>query len=233
MSTTLVPPEAAASSERILRIPPISANLLPSEVTEARKTHTVKVRVIVSLLVFTGLILSSYGVAWYRTALARDDVRNGESRIASLTRQQKAFNKLVTVQDESKTISSQLSGLMANDLQWSDLFASIRAAAPGGVKVVGLTASITVAAPGSAATSTNTLPSTSTDRIVGTVQITGSGSNKPVIASYVDGLGRVPGFANPILSGANQDVGVVQFTIQLDVTSAALGGRFTPKKAGK
>ena len=63
--------------------------------------------------------------------------------------------------------------------------------------------------------------------IIGTVTLTGKAANKAAVAAYVDALGGVAGVTNPFPSDVSQDTEGLAFTIRLDITKAALGGRFT------
>ncbi|MBV9592534.1 MAG: hypothetical protein JO147_01860, partial [Actinobacteria bacterium] len=49
-----------------------------------------------------------------------------------------------------------------------------------------------------------------------------------------DALAKVPGVADAYLTGAQAQTGnVYQFNVQLQITSAVLGGKYTPKPTTK
>ena len=147
--------------------------------------------------------------------------RKAADRAAALTRQQRGFNDLVEVQTEAKTINQQLSSLMAKDLQWSRLLQSLQAAAPSGVTITNITAALLSDAAISAK------PATLASDTVGTLTLGGVGPTKTVIAAYVDALARVTGVANALPGDVNQQQQAgLQFSIHMDITKAALGGRF-------
>jgi Tfp pilus assembly protein PilN len=232
MTTTVLPPESSASAARALRIPAISANLIPGEIVEARRVRKIK-RVVLSALAGVVVLLAAwYGVSYYQTSMARGDLSRAEQRAEALRREQKAFDELVRTQAESQAIRAQLSVLLANDLQWAGLVTAVRAAAPAGVEIIGLTCSVAQTGGQPARNAGGELPNRGAEPVIGTVTVTGLASSKPSVAAYVDALGTVAGLANPLLNSATQEGSRVRFTVDLNITRAALGGRFTPK-AGK
>jgi Tfp pilus assembly protein PilN len=234
MATTLKSPVPAAPAGRAPRIPPIAANLLPVEIIETRRIRKVRGIVVSALVVFALLLGGWFGQARYQTAEARQSLRTAESDVQRLTRQQQAFATVVAVQAESQAIRSDLAVLLANDLRWARLLSSLRKAAPADVQINGafgsLVSGATSSGGGSAAPQ---LPSASGEAPIGTLTVTGSGATKMAVAAYVDALGNLPGLANPLLGDATLQEGAVQFTVRLDITRAALGGRYTSKGGAK
>ncbi|OLB77079.1 MAG: hypothetical protein AUI14_17160 [Actinobacteria bacterium 13_2_20CM_2_71_6] len=223
--TTLAPSEPGSAASA-LRIPPIAANLLPQEIVESRRARRVRRLVVSALAVVVVLLAGWYGLASYETAAARSGLAGAESEAQRLVQQQHNYAELVGTQTESKAITAQLATLLADDLQWSHLITSLQQAAPGGVQVTGVTGVLATAANGGGAT---TRVAGTTEKPVGTLTVTGVGGTNDVVAAYVDALGKVCGLANPLLAGATQAKDGVQFTVRLDITKAALGGRHTPK----
>jgi hypothetical protein len=172
-------------------------------------------------------------MATYQTSTVRDDLTAAESDGQSLVRQQHAFSNLVNVQTESQTISTQLSTLLSGDLPWSRLLASLQTAAPSNVELTGVSGSLAAKTTGGAtsAGTSSSLPTGTAVKSIGTLTVSGSAPNKPTVAAYVDALGKVPGLGSPLLTSANTQNGVVLFSIRLDITDAALGGRYTSKSA--
>ncbi len=235
MATTLKPPMPAASAGRAPRVPPTAANLLPVEIIESRRLRKVR-RIVLSALVAFALLLGAwFGQARYQTSEARQSLSVAQSDVQRLTRQQQAFATVVAVQAESQAIRKQLAVLLANDLRWARLFSSLRKAAPADVRITAAYGSLASGATGAASgggAAVPQLPGASGEKLIGTFTVTGSGATKPAVAAYVDALETVPGLANPLLGDANEQDGAVQFTVQLDITNAALGGRYTPKSGG-
>jgi Tfp pilus assembly protein PilN len=232
MTTTALPetgentePVAAPAPDLSWRIIPIGANLLPDEIMDARRVRKVRWIVITSLVLFIGLL-----VAWYlRATTVTDDAEvtavRAQTQVQKLQKQQKEFDQVVSVQADSKAISSQLSTLFGKDLQWAKLSGEVQAAAPKGISLTAVLGSVTL---GNAVPEAGSghLPSTSVEKTIGAVTVSGTGPDKATIAAYVDALAKVPGLANPQISDVALQDGRLRFSVRLDITAARLGGRF-------
>jgi hypothetical protein len=227
MTATLAPHEASARpAEQALRIPPIAVNLLPAEIVDARRTRRTRRIVIMALVVFVFALGDWYGLVAYGTATARGHLRAAQDDVRRIERQQQAYSKVVSTQTESKTIDTQLTTLLAEDLRWAKLLSVLRGAAPKGIALTAVSASLASTNGTAGGAQSVQLPSTTTARSIGTLTLSGTGPSKAVVASYVDILGTLPGLANPILGDATVQDGVLAFTVRLDVTDTALGGRY-------
>jgi Tfp pilus assembly protein PilN len=244
MSTTLTPPERAAAGagfaeaepadlaqlampdEHSLRVPDIAADLLPVEVFEARRERQVRRFVLSALAVFTLLLGGWYAVATYQTAAARDALEGAQDDAQRLTRQQRAYADLVTAQTESIAISNQLTALLADDLQWAKLLSSLQDAAPSGVRLTGVTGALATG------TATGTPSPVTPVNAIGSLNLTGTAGTKALVAAYVDALGKVAGVANPLLGDITAQGTTLSFTVRMDITKAALGGRYTRPSTG-
>jgi Tfp pilus assembly protein PilN len=230
MTTTLMPPETPASAERSLRILSIAANLLPVEIVDSRTGRKIRRAVLAALAAFLVVVAGWYALATTQTVVAAANLYNAEDDVKHLQQQQRAFSDVVTVQAQSQAISAQLSIVLANDLQWSQLLTALQSAAPSGIKLTGVTGALNSTA-NAAGSKIVQLPNTSGLKPVGTLSVRGTASGKADIAAYVDALAKVNGLANPYLGDATVQDNKLGFTVKLDITEAALGGRFT--KTGK
>ncbi|GAA3272086.1 hypothetical protein Dvina_45805 [Dactylosporangium vinaceum] len=209
-------PDATARTFRIL---PIAADLLPLEISENRHVRRVRRLVISGVVIVAALV-----VGWYGTAV-RDHTQAGDDRQAildtsqDLTRQRhKQYDELTKIQSDSGQIDQRLRKVLAYDLSWSKLLASLRStAAAKNVTLGGVTAALSQEA-------MNGKPD---GDIVGNVTLTGKAPTKTAVAAYVDALSTVPGVTNAFPSDATQETDGVSFTIRVDIKAAALGGRFT------
>jgi Tfp pilus assembly protein PilN len=224
-TTTHEPP--AASARDALAVLPITANLLPDEVVDARQGRRARRLVLASLVALVLVLGALYAAAAVETAMVRQELGEAEGRARDLTAQQQRYAEVVQVQRESGAIESQLATLMADDLRWSAVLASLRAAAPAGVQLTNLSAGLS--APEAAPVAGAQLPSSA--KPIGSVDITGSAGSKPQIAAYVDALAKTRNLADPYLSNVTETAGELQFTLRVSITESALGGRFGP--AGK
>lgn len=227
-STTLMPLDPALNPQRVSRILTISAELLPEEIVAGRRSRHSRTAVMIAVLLAVVLL----GV-WYARALHNVSTNeaglNAATKVATdLQKQQTAHQKVVTVQNQTSAITKQLSLLMTEDLPWATLLDRLRATgAASGVTVDGITASLfqqNVASP------TDSLPSTTTAKAIGSATLAGSAPDKPTVAKYVKNLGGVIGVANPYLTTATQaSNGTWSYSITIDITSVNQCGRFTVK----
>lgn len=225
MTTTLMPPDSAVPAESPTRTPPIAANLLPAEIVQARRVRTARRIVVSALAAFVVLLGAWYGLASYRAAAARADLTSAERGAQRVERQQKDYATLIGVQQQSQTIRRELSTLLASDLRWSAVLSAVEGAAPTGVQVTNVAGALTGA--GNGGTTGPELPNTTGRRLVGSLTVTGTASSKATVAEYVNRLAAVPGLGNPFVSSSVPQDGVERFTVRLDLTDAALGGRYT------
>ncbi|NJC74196.1 PilN domain-containing protein [Planosporangium thailandense] len=238
MTTTLmppgsVPPGSPVPAESPARMLSIAANLLPPEIVHVRRVRTVRRTVVSALAVFVVLLGGWYGLARYQAATERAGLSGAELDVRRLERLQKDYATLIGVQRESQTIRSELSTLLASDLRWSGVISAIESAAPTGVSITNVAGSLNTAGNGTGGNGTGgsatgpRLPDTTGHRLVGTVTITGTASSKAAVAQYLDRLAAVPGLGNPFLDASVPDDTAERFTVRLDITDAALGGRYT------
>jgi Tfp pilus assembly protein PilN len=232
MTATIAQPTGAPSAspgghainERSLRIPDISADLLPVEITAARRTRTVRRTVVASLTAFAVVLAGWYGMAFQETRTASDELDNAQDSVQVLTSKQHGFTELVKVQKDAKTLNDQLSSLMAKDLQWSRLLQTLQSAAPAGITITGVTAALTT---DQTAGAPNAKSGVESSDAIGTLTLGGVGTSKNVIAAFVDALAKVKGVANALPGDVTQQSSGLQFSVHMDITKAALGGRFT------
>ena len=210
---------------------PIAANLLPAEVTEARRGR--KVRVFVAGMVSFAIAATAgwYVLAGRDSSSAHDELTSSQNANDRLQRQQNTYGDLVKTESATKTIAAELQKLMAQDVQWWQYVPSIRAAAPAGVTIDSIQSSLLNSGNGGSAA---TVPGIATTGVIGSVTIVGGAPDKATIAAFVDALDSVKGVTNPFVTSAAVAVGnSYQFTIQLDITSVVYGGRFSAKSGAK
>jgi Tfp pilus assembly protein PilN len=228
MTTTLAKTDPPTDRPLSHRIPSVTANLLPVEVMEARRSRRVKRMVVVLLAVFVVLLVGWYGYARVQTELARSELADAKASTERLTKQQDAFAELQQVQRDSAAIQAQLAQLMASDMAWATLMRDLRRAAPANLRLTGIT--VTLDASRTVGTAANT---TGASRVA-FVTITGIGTSKPQIAAYVDALSKVNGVADPFITSVSASEKGLDFDVKVDVTQALLGGRYTtPSKEPK
>jgi Tfp pilus assembly protein PilN len=225
MTTAPQPPEAHRAPPTIL----ITANLLPEEIIEARRGRKVRRIVVAALAAFTVIVAAWYGLATLQTANAQAELYSSQAQVRDLTRQQNDFAEVVAARAGSDAIRAQLAGALAGDLSWSRLLIDLQKVAPAGVQVTAVSGTVTPLAPGAPVSSASPAPAAlpAAAPPIGTLTVTGVGINKLVVAAYVDALGMVKGLSNPYLGSATIQEGKLRFIVRLDITPAALGGRYT------
>jgi hypothetical protein len=221
MTTTLTKPDPATDRRLSHRIPSVAANLLPVEVMAERRSRRVRRTVIALLAVFTVLLVGWYGFARVQTEVTRTELADAKANTERLTRQQGAYAELQQVQSESAAIERQLAQLMVNDMAWPTLLRGLRQAAPSGLRLTGITATLDASRTVGTGAGNATAPS------LAFVTITGIGASKPQVATYVDALSKVTGVANPFITSVTASEKGLDFIVKVDVTGALLGGRFT------
>ncbi|WP_306212213.1 PilN domain-containing protein [Actinoplanes sp. RD1] len=230
---TLTPVDPASTPQRVNRLLTLSASLLPEEISLARRARRTRGWVIVIVLLVAMLLGGWFYLANQDTQAADAELTNATGEVTSLQRDQRDYAEVVDVQNDTQTLSKQLQAVMKNDLGWARLIDTLNDTAAGaGLTLGGINGSLTsdtAAAGETGSTSTGT----SGTAAVGTLVITGHGPDKEAVAAYIETLGKQTLVANPFLTSINQvgegaDEGV-DFSLDLDITSAALCGRFGDK----
>jgi hypothetical protein len=203
-----------------LAIPSVAASLLPLEIIDSRRMRKVRRVVVFAMVPFLALLGGWYALTTVESALAERDLVQAEDGVRVLQQQQRAFSEVTRAQSESKAIRDQLTTLFAGDITWADLSRPLQRIAPDGVVLSDVSASKTDSG------GTGQLPG-GTERVVGRLVVAGTAPTKRIVASYVDRLGDVTGLANPLLTSAMSDNDKLTFSVQLDITADAVGGRYT------
>jgi Tfp pilus assembly protein PilN len=231
--------QVTATATTPSRIPSIAVNLLPTEITDGRRSRKVRKIVIATVVGFAVVVLAGYGVAATLTSVASLKVSDSVAQTHRLTQQQRQYAEVTRVQAESKAINAQLAALLANDLQWSALVSSLRTAAPPGVRVLTVAAALTPAPGAGAAKAAPAPPAQETTtpgtkaapaaaaRTIGSLTVSGTGTSKDALAAFLDELATVSGLANPLLTSVTVQDDEQSYTMHVDITAAALGGRYT------
>ncbi|MET0416670.1 MAG: PilN domain-containing protein [Actinoplanes sp.] len=216
-TTALMPIDPALSAQHVSRIPPIRANLLPSEITSdrnARRTRLVLIGAVLVVLVLLG--------AWYAYAL--EQKKAADADLAAVAKQVKivqghkdTYNGLTSMIARQEAIAAQLADLLANDLPWATTLDTVRSTGvTSGVDISEMTGSVLDAE-----------KATTVSGTVATLAISGSAPDKKTVANFLQALAKLKGITSPYLSTANEQEGGVQFTLTAMITTDALCGRYT------
>jgi len=239
MATTLVhepPAPAKPPTTDGVRFVAVRANLLPDEIVSARQLEVVRKQVVFGLVLVVGLLIGWFGLSWWQTTLAHGDLDDAQHQTTALQQQQNAFGPLVSAQVGAAGIRTQLQTLMAADVPWKTVIGQVRAHAPGGVALTTIAASVNAGNAATGAGAAPIAPPTANGKaVVGQITVTGRANTKNAVAAYADSLNRVPGLTGSLITsvtvqGGGQGTalgGTVTFTLNVAVTTDALGGRFS------
>jgi Tfp pilus assembly protein PilN len=214
---------------------------MPDEVLIARRTEALRQQILFALVGLVALLVAWYAVVWFGTHSSNNDLDDANHRTTALVDQQRQYQPLVSAQNDAAAIQTQLRNLMVGDLQWRSMLATLRAQGGKDVDVTGVTGTITSGAASAAGGTTGSadgidvLNQTGKQQ-VGTLTITGTAHDKNSVAAFVDRLGKVTGLASPLPTSLTTANGTMTFTINVVVTTDALGGRYAtqaPQQGGK
>lgn len=231
--TTMIAPEMPAPSTEAIRFVAIRANLLPDEITDARRARRMARMVAVGLVALLVLLAAGYAVTMWQTTGAKDSLATVQRKSAALQSQQHKFGPLVTAQSQAASIKAELTKLMAGDLQWRDLLAVLRKGAGGGVRITSVTGTTTFGGGGVPADTGGTAIFNQTGKQqVGTLTIAGTAPDKNAVAAYIDTLTKIPGLTAAFPASVTGLSGKVIFAASVIITSDALGGRYSATSTG-
>ncbi|EXG81054.1 hypothetical protein [Cryptosporangium arvum] len=213
-------PVTTAAEDQLLLL---GANLLPPEIVARRQVGKIRLVAVAILVVTLLLVLAVYAVAWTQKVRSRGDFDEVTASSNVLRAQQGKYRELIVAQTAADQIKGQLATLMADDVTWTPVLRSIRAAAPSGVGLTGLILTVTDPTQRSSegVMTSSGLPST-TGSPIGALTITGTGSSNAAIATFVDSLAKVSGISGALLTNATeQDDGIV-FGVRADLSPTLL-----------
>jgi hypothetical protein len=231
MTTTLIPLDPAMSAQRSTRILTISANLLPDEIIAARQARRTRGWVIVAVALTACLCAAWFAYALHQKQDADKELALAAAEVSDLQRDQREFSETVRVQADTALLTQQLTAVMANDLDWAALLATLRSTGtPSRIEIAGVNGALSAAGAAGSTETSNVLPSADAVTAIGSLTVTGEAPDKKAVAAYVDALGNQSVVANPfVTSVASTEGGGVTFSLRVDITPTALCGRFTVK----
>jgi len=211
-------------AEGPVRMIRVTANLLPDTVLAARRLTKLKRRLGVGLLGLIGVLVLGYGWSWWQTKSAQDDLSSARHHNQQMHSQMSAFAPLLAAQSRQQAVTGTLGTVMALDLPWRDLLGRIEAKTGSSIQITNLSG--TVGATGSTPTTGLGVLNHTGLRAIGTLSITGNAVDSKSVAAFVDALSATKGVAAPLPTNVSGGKGAGVFTVNLLVTSDALGGRF-------
>lgn len=230
MTATAVPTDTPDEAELAGPLHDVFANLLPDEIVAGRRLAELKRRMAIGLAALVTVLVLIYGFSWWQTTSAHHSLSSAKHTSAKLQQQKDQFAPLVLAQTQSATIQTALRQLMVGDLDWTQMIEALNKTAHNGLKITTINGTLTSGAAANAAASGgfNVLNQTGAQSI-GSMTLNGVAPDKATIAAFVDGLVSVPGLAAPFPASVTAAAGghQIQFTADVIITSAALGGRYS------
>jgi Tfp pilus assembly protein PilN len=233
MTTTAVTPDIKIDRDP-LRILSITANLLPTEITDARREHKLRWLVAGGLVVVVAALGFWDFTARQQTSDQQSTLNHTQAEVSKLQSEmdQPQFAQLSKVKSQGAAISTQLNKLMAQDVAWYQLVPSLLSnGQTAGVVLTNIDGKLSSANPSAAGQTTTPTSGTNTSD-AGTLQIIGLSPDKPQVAAFLDALAKVPGLSDPFLTNLTSQTGGYQFSLNVTFTSALYTGRFTPTTNG-
>lgn len=213
----------------------IVANLIPPEVLQARRVRAIRKLVAYALVALVLLAGVGYGYAWYRSQQAADTLSAEQSRTTALLAQQKRYADVTVLQSSVAGVRTELSTLLASDVDMAALTTAILKQLPAGASVSQLAVTMAPTAGRQAtanmSTGTGTLD-TSGRTHIGLVSMTGQAVRVADVSTLVDRLSTLPGFIDPYpTANTTNDKGTL-FTVQFSIDDRLLSHRYDVKSGG-
>lgn len=213
----------------------IVANLIPPEVLQARRVKAVRKLVAYLLCVLVLIAALGYGYAYYRSQQAAETLAAEQSRTSQLLVQQKRYADVTLLQTSVAGVRTELSQLLASDVDVSALVTSVLRQLPSGATVSQL--AVTMQPPEGQQAKVN--PASGTGSLdtsgrahIGLMTVTGQALRVSDVSTLVDRLRALPGFIDPYpTSNTTNDKGTL-FTIQFTIDDRLFSHRYDVKTGG-
>lgn len=201
-------------------------NLLPPEIEERKKLKQIQVGLGAAVAASVGvvgllLLSASSSVSSAQSDLDAATARNGQLKAEAAT-----YANVTQVYAQAAAAQALLTQAMGEEVRYSRFMNDLSLTVPDNVWVKGLsfTQAATPAAVGSA------------EPGIGTVTFTGVGFSHDDVAVWLESLANQKGYTNPDFTSSTAALlgkrPVVNFTSTVQMTSAALSGRFTKPLGG-
>jgi Tfp pilus assembly protein PilN len=225
-------PRVVGASQRFVNV---RADLMPAEILSKRQTEVVRRQVVLGLGIVVILLLVWFGMSWWQTESANGDLSDAQRQTGAYQQQIASFGSLVTMQNQTQALQDELQQLLAGDLSWPQLLATLRGVAPAGVQLTSVSGNVN-GLPGVGGV-TSQLPSglavlnQTGKQAVGVLTLAGTAGSNGAVAAYADRLKTVKGVTSPLITTLTTANHRVTFGITAVITSDAAGSRFTPSAA--
>ncbi|MGX7680785.1 hypothetical protein ACSMXN_18010 [Jatrophihabitans sp. DSM 45814] len=211
----------------------IVANLLPPEVTQARRVRVIRRMVIIVLGGVLVLCLAVYGMAKVGSHSAQSKLSAAQAQTLQLQIEQRKYSGVTAIQGQVSQVQNQVATLLGNDIEFPKLIAGIRAKLPLGMTIDQLGVTLQVSTNASGGTGANAPLDSSGHKHIGTVTLSGTGHRLTDVSTFVDNLATVKGITQPFPTSNRSDDGGTSYNIQITMTDELLSHRYDHTAGGK
>lgn len=193
-------------------------NLLPREVLEQERFRRVQYGLSGAVLAAAGVVCVLYVAATGATADAQESVREANAEHARLASATAGYREVTTVQARTATAEAALVQAMGQEVRYSRVLDDLATRMPGQVRLASVR--LTQTGPGT----------TGGPGEIGVGQLSGMAGSHDDVSRWLEVLAGQKGFGRPQLESATEtrqgDAKVVQWTLRVPLTSAALSDRY-------
>lgn len=205
----------------------IAVDLTPGEVVQARHVRVHKRLIGLALVVLLALVVGVVLVVQDAKSTAQGSHDDAELRTTQLTAETQQYNVLTTMQRIIDQTTAQTATLMAQDLDFVNLMARIRAALPPELELG--TATVVMSPPVQApvaAEGTTPVPVPTGPQIIGSVTLAGTGGKIRQVTPFVSVLNHLRGVVDVIPTSIGKTDDGIQFTLTLNITDELYTHRY-------
>jgi Tfp pilus assembly protein PilN len=205
----------------------IVADLLPPEVTEARRVRVLRRVVIIVLASVLVLCLIAYGIAKLGSHSAQNELNAEQAKTMQLTIDQRKYSGVTAIQGQVSQVQSQVAKLLAGDIDFPKVIADIRAQLPPGMTIDQLAVTVLTVTPGASTNGGAAAPLDASGHAhIGTITLSGTGRHLTDISAFVENLKSVKGITQPYPTSNRASDAGTEYNIQVTLTDDVLSHRF-------
>ncbi len=208
----------------------IVADLTPPEVVASRRLRVIRRLLVMALAAIVVLCLLGYAVAVVSKTSASNALARESDRTTSLQNDQLRYRSVTQLQGSLTQVEGQLAGLLSTDVSFAPVLKQIRASLLPGMTIN--QASITIVGTGTAANTASPFDSSAHPHI-GAFTLTGTAVRINDVATFVDKLAALPGYADVSAPSSQSSTHGVQYSITASFTDQVLSHKFDAKNGGK
>jgi hypothetical protein len=216
-------------------------NLIPEQVAVEARTQTAK-RICIGAVAASAVVVGMlFFLANSQVSAAQDQLDTATARSAALAAEQTKYADVPRVNAQLASATDQQSAAMGGEVRWSSVLYSLAISTPNGVSLDTFNATVIGTAPGHAAAAATSTGQAATSILgvpgIGTMTLTGSATDQPHVASFLDKMteasGVVDPFATTVAAAATGTTAAsdksVTFSGTATITDDALSHRYDGK----